>query len=118
MKRLRIIMMSIIAAGSLLAMAACSFVSASNESGRIEGKTLDEMRNPLPEVVIVIAATTATDSYPEIAPVSNEEGKFNFPDLPPGRYTLRASVKGYKSETQPVDVQAGKTAQVEFVMKK
>lgn len=109
------------AAVGVVALATFVFFSSAGQkgrTGRVEGLVLDEARQPLADAVLGIDATTATEPYPEIAPISNEKGQFNFSELPPGRYTLRASLSGYQSQTQTVEVRAGETAQVEFVMKK
>lgn len=87
-------------------------------SGRIEGTVLNEQRQPLAEVVIVITATTARGSYPEIAPVTNEKGEFSFSHLPPGRYTLRAALEGFQEQTQVVTVKERDITRVEFVLRK
>lgn len=106
----------------LLLVAACRLFSGSGKAatggGRIEGTVVDEQRRPLPEVVIVITATTARDSYPEIAPITNEKGEFNFPELPVGQYTLRASREGFQEQTKTVTVEDRKIARVEFVLRK
>ena len=105
--------------GLLLVTAYRLFTSkAATGTGRIEGKALDEQRQPLAEVVIVITATTARESYPEIAPVTNERGEFSFPELPTGRYTLRATREGYKPQTQVVTVEERKIARAEFVLRR
>jgi hypothetical protein len=91
---------------------------AESGSGRIEGIVLNEQRQPLSEVVIVIAATTARGSYPEIAPVTNEKGEFSFSHLPAGEYTLRAARTGFKDQTLVVKVEEKKTASAELVMRR
>jgi hypothetical protein len=106
----------------LLLVTACRLFSGSSNAatgkGRIEGTALDEQRRPLAEVVIVITATTASEPYPEIAPITNEKGEFGFPELSPGRYTLRAARQGFKEQTQVVTVQERKIARVEFVLRR
>lgn len=105
--------------GLLLATACRLFTGkAATASGRIEGRVLDEQRRPLAEVVIVITSTTARESYPEIAPITNEGGEFSFPELPAGQYTLRASREGYQAQTQSVAVEERKSARAEFVLRR
>ena len=91
---------------------------AANGSGHIEGVVLNEQRQPLSEVVLVITATTARGSYPEIAPVTNEKGEFSFTNLPAGEYTLRAARAGFKEQTLVVKVEEKKTARAEFVLRR
>jgi hypothetical protein len=91
---------------------------AAPSGGRIEGTALNEQRHPVAEVVIVITATTASGSYPEIAPVTNEKGEFSFSSLPPGQYTLRAARADFKEQTQVVTVKEGQIARVEFILRR
>ena len=107
--------------GLLLVAASWLFSGLSKarpSNGRIEGTVLNEQRQPLAEVVIVITATTASGSYPEIAPVTNDKGEFSFSNLPPGQYTLRAARAGFKEQTQMVAVKEGQIARVEFVLRR
>lgn len=46
--------------------------------------------------------------------VSNEEGQFSFKNLPEGKYTLRVSAVGYKTQTKEVIVHANYTALLHF----
>jgi hypothetical protein len=102
----------------LLLVTACRLFTgkAAPSNGRIEGRALDEKQQPLAEVVIVITATTARESYPEIAPITNERGEFSFSGLPVGEYTLRASRDGYQAQTRKVMVEDGQAASAEFVL--
>lgn len=102
----------------LVLVTACRLFTgkAATAKGRIEGRALDAQRQPLAEVVIVITATTARESYPEIAPITNERGEFSFPELPVGQYTLRASRDSYQAQTQKVTIEEGKTARAEFIL--
>jgi len=84
----------------------------------IEGKVTDETHRPIQGVGIGIDHTTAKGPIPELLPISNEEGKFAWPALPPGTYTLRATLDGYQSQTQTVEVKEGATAKVEFVLQR
>ena len=48
--------------------------------------------------------------------VSNEEGQFEFRKLPAGKYTLRVSAVGYKTQEREVTVSKDFTAVVHFPM--
>lgn len=104
----------------LVLVTACRLFTgkAATANGRIEGRALNAQHQPLAEVVIVITATTARESYPEIAPITNERGEFSFPELPIGQYTLRASRDGYQAQTQKVTIEEGKTARAEFILRR
>jgi hypothetical protein len=92
--------------------------TAAPSNGRIEGTVLNEQRQPLAEVVIVITATTARGSYPDIAPVTNEKGEFSFSYLPPGQYTLRAAREGFKEQTLVVVVKENQIARAEITLRR
>ena len=49
--------------------------------------------------------------------MSNEQGRFEFTDLKPGKYTLRVSMVGYESMTKEVVASSGYTAVVHFKLK-
>ena len=42
--------------------------------------------------------------------VSDDEGKYQFTNLPPGDYTLEAMVQGFKTASKPVTIRAGETS--------
>lgn len=48
--------------------------------------------------------------------VSNEEGQFEFKNLPTGKYTLRVSAVGYKTQEKAIEVNKDFTAVVHFQM--
>ncbi len=97
-----------------LILLACPWQSSAQ--GKLEGTVTDQDKRPLANVVIVIETTTATSPYPEIAPLTNEEGRFTFPSLPVGEYTLRAATDGYQTQTHKVVVKAGTSSSVAFVL--
>jgi hypothetical protein len=90
--------------------------SAPPGSGKIEGVVTDESRRPLKGVGVGIDKTTAQGPIQEILPVTNDEGRFLWTDLPPGTYTLRAVKEGYRPQTFTVEVRDGETAKVEVVL--
>lgn len=96
----------------LSALTACAVPA----SGKIEGVVRDESRRPIKGVGVGIDKTTAQGPIQEILPVTNDEGRFLWTDLPPGTYTLRAVKAGYQTQTFTVEVGDGETAKVEVVM--
>ena len=48
--------------------------------------------------------------------VSNEEGQFEFKNLPAGKYTLRVSAVGYKTQEKAIEVNKDFTVDMHFVM--
>lgn len=102
---------------STYSITACA-VHSKNMNGSINGVVTDEAGRPIEGVGVGIDQTTAQGPIREILPVTNEEGKFAWPALPPGTYTLRASKSGYKSQTQTVEVKDDETAKVEFKLQR
>lgn len=84
--------------------------SAHAQTGTIAGTVIDSTTGgPLPGVNIVIAGEqqgTTTD----------REGNYRITDVGAGTQTLRASFVGYTTETRQVEVEAGETTTVDFVL--
>ena len=62
---------------------------------------------------VVVGSTVPVE---EIAPVSDGQGRFRFRPLPPGRYTVRATARGWGSATRQAQVRAGRAAMVTFAL--
>jgi len=74
-------------------------------SARLEGRVLDTSQAVIPGVVVV-----ATNENTNIATetVTNDSGRFVFPNLTPGPYTLTAELPGFKrSEAKGILLQIG-----------
>ncbi|OCX53724.1 hypothetical protein BEL04_05380 [Mucilaginibacter sp. PPCGB 2223] len=84
----------------LLLFAAILYPVLSSAQGVIKGRVTDEMRSPLPSVVIRLKKLPDTVVYK--IELTNPSGNFSFNNLPRGHYVLRADLLGY----QPV-VKAG-----------
>ncbi len=78
-------------------------------TGKIQGTIVDsESKEPLPSVNVVIERTT-------LGAATDEEGYFLITDVPPGTYSLKASMVGYAPETkEKVRVFAGRTTTADF----
>src|SRR2546426_10872448 len=59
----------------------------------VQGTATDESGAIVPDVVLRL---TNIDTGVVVTTQSNESGLFRFPDLPPGRYQLRASKAGFQ----------------------
>jgi hypothetical protein len=85
--RLRVVLVAI-----LFACAGASFALAQEQSGSIEGVVKDASGGVLPGVTVearsqsVVGVSTA---------ITDAQGAYRFPALPPGRYTLTASLQGF-----------------------
>ncbi|PYQ78198.1 MAG: hypothetical protein DMG03_29005, partial [Acidobacteria bacterium] len=88
MRRLAGVLLSAV----LLAAAAAS-VSAQQFTGGVRGEVRD------PNGVIPGVTVTLTNEATNISrdTVTNEVGQYNFPAVPPGTYTLKTQLTGYKT---------------------
>ena len=76
-------------------------------TGTIEGTISTQNGSVrLPGVVVVVHGE-GNQEFPQ--PVSDGDGKFTIPDLPPGRYTLSATLDGFQAVEMSATVAAGGT---------
>jgi hypothetical protein len=94
----------------LLALVCAAPLAAQETTGAIEGVVKDSGGAVLPGATVEVTGPSGT-----ITAVTDEEGNYRFPRLPPGAYTVRASLDAFKPITQEkVVVTVGATARVEF----
>src|SRR5512136_2008065 len=67
-------------------------ISQSRETGAITGKVADEQGTPLPGVSLTLSGEKLMGSR---VSVSEPNGTFRFPALPPGTYSLKAELPGF-----------------------
>jgi hypothetical protein len=87
---------SILALGLLLTFAVLSFPQ-SRETGAILGKVMDDQKNALPGVTVLL---TGRNLMGHRDFVTDAQGAFRFPALPPGEYVLKATLQGFKTLEQ------------------
>lgn len=80
----------------LLLLASVSF-SQSRETGAINGKVTDEQKSPLPGVAVTLTGKNLMGARNSVTDVL---GNFRFPALPPGEYSLKAALQGFKTIIQ------------------
>jgi len=83
----RISFYCIVAIFLLILLSPLYFYGQSRETGIIQGKVLDEEGNPLPGVSITLSSPNMMGTR---STVSDNEGRFRFPALPSGLYTIEA----------------------------
>jgi Carboxypeptidase regulatory-like domain len=83
---------SIIALAALLVVLAPVLFSQSRETGAIIGRVTDEEANPLPGVTLTLSSEKLMGARTGI---SDGQGGFRFPALPPGDYMLKAELQGF-----------------------
>ena len=89
----RLISISVI----LLFIGASLVLAQSRETGAIEGKVTDEEGSPLPGVTVTISGPNLMGIRSSI---TDAEGKYRFPALPPGVYTIKAELQGFATVVQ------------------
>jgi len=82
-------------------------------TGDIEGKVVDENRDPLPGVLI---AARNPNTGVERGTTSDREGRYRLLGLPPSGYILRATLAGYGASLQESVVNIGQTVHLDFTM--
>jgi len=86
----------------------------SRETGIIQGKVLDEEGNPLPGVSITLSSPSLMGTR---STVSDSEGRFRFPALPSGVYTIEASLQGFNPvKKTDIRLHVGMTVTVDISM--
>ena len=81
--------------------------------GTITGEVKDSTGAVIPgaTVTVVNKATNATRTT-----VTNEVGLFDFPALPPGEYTVKSELEGFKTGSRDLELQVQQTARVNFTL--
>jgi len=101
----------------LIAVLACTLVAgvavSQETTGEIKGYVTSADGATLPGVTVSIVGT---DTGLRRSTVTDAQGKFQFPQLPPTRYELTAALDGFQGFKQPVSVGLGRTVTVSFVM--
>jgi hypothetical protein len=92
-----------------LLIASAPGLLAQETTGAIEGVVRDAGGAVLPGVTV-----TATGPVGTLTTVSDGEGRYRFPRLPSGRYTVRAALDGFAPATSTVDLVVGSTNTVPF----
>ncbi len=88
---------AIVGMALVLLLSAPLLLAQSRETGAIEGSVMDANRSPLPGVNISVSSPNLMGVRSALTDVS---GLFRFPALPPGNYTIKAELQGFKTYIQ------------------
>ena len=80
--------------------------------GSIDGRVIT--RDGQPVVDATVAVTGDSPPHPDIAALTDEEGRFEFHDVIPGKYELTATSDQYSSARCQVEVGQGARAQAKI----
>jgi iron complex outermembrane recepter protein len=91
-------------AGCLLAYGAAA--AGAQPAVQLAGVVRDTTGGVLPGVAVTLTGVGRVASR---TVVTNDQGKYEFAALPPGRYTIDASLSGFQAEATEVDLNGGRT---------
>ncbi|MGH7457452.1 MAG: carboxypeptidase-like regulatory domain-containing protein, partial [bacterium] len=77
--------------------------------GTIKGKVTDEKGEAIPFAQAILDGTT-------IGAATDQNGEYEIKNVPPGTYTLRVRIIGYRQKTAPVTVAEGATVTQDFML--
>jgi len=98
---------------SVVAAVVCVLVtitSAQVDRGRIVGVITDTAGAVLPGVTVTLSGTESRTA------ITNGRGEFSFDNLPPGKYTMRGMLPGFRELIREVAVSADRTARLTLQM--
>ena len=88
---------------------------AQGDYGTIEGTVVDEQGSTLPGVTITLQNAASGVSR---AVVTETDGRYRVPAIPPGRYVLRAELAGFAvQQVKDIDITIGLGLRQDFAMK-
>ena len=100
--------------GSLLLFFSTAYGAAQAVNGTLLGTVADPNGAVVPNAQI-IAIQVETGVVRET--VTNESGNYTLPDLPPGTYSVTATVQGFKKETHAnIDLQSNSSTRVDLAL--
>ena len=97
---------------ALLAVASAPAVFAQETTGAIHGVARDPGGGVLPGVTVQLKGPVGT-----ITAVTDEQGVYRFPRLPPGKYEVMMSLDGFRPFTRTVELTVGSTIEVDAALR-
>ena len=87
---------------------------AAQTTGRIQGQIVDAQNAVVPGATVTITSPALQGALTE---VTDADGRFRFPSVPPGRYTVKAELANFKTFEQPnIEVGLDRTVTVPVTM--
>jgi outer membrane receptor protein involved in Fe transport len=112
MTRVRIGVLAVVALLALVPLA--SGQTTTGATGAINGRVFDESKAVLPGVTVTISGASQMGIRDT---VTNEEGQYRFPAVPPGEYTITYELAGFATvRRESIRVSVGFTATVDVGM--
>ena len=111
----RFLMKKILAFSTVFLLLSVSLIFAQKQTGMVEGIVTDSERTPLPGVTMTIKSPgIRTRSI-----TTDINGRYRFPALPPGEYSIEATLQGFRKYTQekiPVTLETAITVNIRLEM--
>lgn len=83
------------------------------QTGNMFGTVVDNQGQALPGVTVTLTVATR----PPQVQVTDAMGRFRFPDLPPGSYSLRAELEGFApKELSGIEIRVGRNTEIEVTL--
>ncbi|MET0554378.1 MAG: DUF2012 domain-containing protein, partial [Vicinamibacteria bacterium] len=96
----------------LLAAALLCAGSLQAQTGRLDGRAVDQTQNPLPGVTVGVRGTALDRET-----LTDADGRFSVADLPAGTYQVDLRLPAFATSVRTVAVTAGSTATVEATLR-
>lgn len=87
-----------------------NYPSATSAMGNLSATVVSQDGTPIAGAAVTVKNTTAKEPIPDIAHVSDNDGKLIWNSLPVGDYTFTVSAQGYKNKEVAVSIESGQTA--------
>lgn len=84
--------------------------------GTLKGTVLDDKKKPIAGATVNCAYIEGADRYPRDPVYTNEKGEFVFRGFADGQVQISAAWEGLASETETVDVKAGREVKTKLVL--
>src|SRR5688500_14382917 len=81
------------------------------QTGNVFGTIVDNQDQPLPGVTVTLSGGGAPQVF-----ITDSEGRFRFPSLAPGRYTVNAELAGFGQATRDVVVNIGRNTDLSVTL--
>ena len=105
---------SILTLAILLLVLAPQAFPQSRDTGAILGKVTDDQNNPLPGVTMTLTGVKVMGIRTQ---VTDSKGIYRFPALPPGAYSIKAELQGFRSKlNEEIRLTTTVTLSVDFAL--
>lgn len=91
-----------------------SLTLAACDAGRISGLVLDHERRPLIEAAVTLRGEPLRGKA--LIRFSDRQGRYAFPNLPPGRYTISVEKEGFHRVMKNITLSEAERLEIDLVL--